>query len=643
MKFLRALGLHEFATLVLFCGLAIGQETLNGVPASIVFYPDTIVHNGKIVTMDDPTVAINSPTGTIAQAMAIRDGKVMAVGTNAQILAMAGPKTEKIDVKGRMVMPSIIDTHDHAHGSVANRWQDKNPDPNQNLVKTYDIPAGRSPAELAGAINVAVRNHVQNNPAGTMGLMNLGNLPRDPNTKGLDAILSPTPTWLYEGGFTKQQLDALAPNHGVFLSALPSAVANEAFVKGLADFYGRSTMAGMNMDDQGRVRETLTQYGRMMQSDAYYKTRMPDLAKALEEGLLDKTARGITTYTSHLMGERFQDAFKLLQKEGRSPVRMAFYHWNGLAAGFPDSAMFYRKMGDWTGMGGDYFWNVGVSLGAIDSIMPRSCSNAEAPQRLKNLEFCQNAPGSRMYETTKTAIENYMRISTTHASGDKGIDYFMDAVEDAMKSNPGITLDWVRSLRLGTDHCPFSPSPAQLPRMAKLGMFKSCGGSLNSVRFVAEGGYPDFYVKQIAPVRTAIEAGVRITQEAEGTGGLFFVGAQTFITRKTPDGIVVNAAEAVDRNTALKMFTSFSAWALLREDKLGSLEPGKFADYMVLSKDYFAVPEDQIKTIYPLMTVLGGKIMMLREEFAKELGRSAIGPQRDWNAPPQAFGGGGGF
>jgi hypothetical protein len=65
---------------------------------------------------------------------------------------------------------------------------------------------------------------------------------------------------------------------------------------------------------------------------------------------------------------------------------------------------------------------------------------------------------------------------------------------------------------------------------------------------------------------------------------------------------------------------------------------------MVLNKDYFAVPVDEIKTIYPLMTVLQGKILMLREEFAKDLGRSPIGPQRDWNAPEGGgFGGGGGF
>jgi Amidohydrolase family len=93
----------------------------------------------------------------------------------------------------------------------------------------------------------------------------------------------------------------------------------------------------------------------------------------------------------------------------------------------------------------------------------------------------------------------------------------------------------------------------------------------------------------------------------------------------------------------LKMMTTWSAWAVLRDDHLGSLEPGKLADFIVLDKDFFAVPEDEIGKIYPLMTVIGGKIMMLREGFAKELGRDAIGPQKDWNAPQPQFGGGGGL
>ncbi|MSO21513.1 MAG: hypothetical protein EXQ56_13875 [Acidobacteria bacterium] len=625
MRNLRTHAMTVGAVLTLYSVLGMGQEIMNNIPASIIFYPDTIVYNAKLVTMDDASVGINTSVGKITEAMAVRDHRVMAVGTNAQILAMAGPKTEKIDVKGRMVMPSIIDTHDHAHGNVANKWQDTHPDPTQTLVKMYNISAGKNNAEIAGSITAAIQSHVKNTAPGTYALITVNNPPPSPTATALERELNFMATWLYEGGYPKAKLDALAPNHPIQLYNLPAMIVNDAFVKALDKQYGRSTKQGLNMDEQGRVRETATQYGRMMASDVYFKNKLPQLAQALEEGLIQKTATGVTTYTSHLMGEYFQDAFKLLQQQGRSPVRMAFYHWEGLAAGFPDSALFYRKMGDWTGMGGDYFWNLGVSLGAIDSVLPRTCTNAEAPKRLKELGFCQNAPGSRMYETTKTAIENYQRVSTTHAEGEQGINFFMDAVEAAMKENSGITLEWVRSLRLGTDHCQFSPSPDQLPRMAKLGMFKSCAGNdINAERWMGDGKYPELYIRQIAPVRTALQAGVRITSESTQN---FFIGAQRFITRKTEKGVVVNAKEAIDRNAALKMMTSWAAWAVLREDKLGSLEPGKFADYIVLNADYMTIPEDQIGTIYPLMTVMGGKIMMLKEEFAKELGRTPIGPQ----------------
>src|SRR4051812_44067167 len=75
------------------------QKTVS-VPESVVAYPSMIVYNGKVVTMDDPTFGLNTPIGKTVQGMAIRDGRIMALGTNDEIVAMAGPQTDKIDLKG---------------------------------------------------------------------------------------------------------------------------------------------------------------------------------------------------------------------------------------------------------------------------------------------------------------------------------------------------------------------------------------------------------------------------------------------------------------------------------------------------------------------------------------------------------------
>ena len=79
--------------------------------ASELGHPDMIVYNGKIVTMDDSS--FGPSVGTIVQAMAIRNGRILRTGTNAEVQALAGPKTKKIDLKGREAMPSFIHTHEH--------------------------------------------------------------------------------------------------------------------------------------------------------------------------------------------------------------------------------------------------------------------------------------------------------------------------------------------------------------------------------------------------------------------------------------------------------------------------------------------------------------------------------------------------
>src|SRR5918992_4027393 len=87
------------------------QSWAQTVPPELIHYPDTILHNGKIATMDDKTRSSNP--GTIVQALAVRDGKIIASGNNQQVLALKGAQTKIIDLKGRTVVPGIIDTHSH--------------------------------------------------------------------------------------------------------------------------------------------------------------------------------------------------------------------------------------------------------------------------------------------------------------------------------------------------------------------------------------------------------------------------------------------------------------------------------------------------------------------------------------------------
>ena len=111
--------------LLTVAGLAQDMVT---VPSEIAAYPDMIVYNGKVVTMDDTSFGLNTSIGTTAQAMAIRGARIQAIGTNDRILKLAGPKTDKVDLKGRMVMPGIVDTHTHIHNNELAYWVGKHPE-----------------------------------------------------------------------------------------------------------------------------------------------------------------------------------------------------------------------------------------------------------------------------------------------------------------------------------------------------------------------------------------------------------------------------------------------------------------------------------------------------------------------------------
>jgi len=121
------------------------------------------------------------------------------------------------------------------------------------------------------------------------------------------------------------------------------------------------------------------------------------------------------------------------------------------------------------------------------------------------------------------------------------------------------------------------------------------------------------------PVKSILEAGGKVVMEIDHhltDEQNAFLDIQTFITREDDEGQVIGPDERVDRVTALKMITRWAAEYVIREDVLGSLEVGKWADLIVLDRDYMTIPENQIKDIKVLLTLVGGKPVYVGPEFS---------------------------
>jgi hypothetical protein len=130
--------------------------------------------------------------------------------------------------------------------------------------------------------------------------------------------------------------------------------------------------------------------------------------------------------------------------------------------------------------------------------------------------------------------------------------------------------------------------------------------------------YGEKYLSWVAPLKSLLDANVKTVMEVDDNEifkvGTVFHYLDVMVNREV-EGKVYNGKERIDRVLAMKMSTNWAAEYLLRQDKLGSLERGKFADLLVLDSDYFTVPEQQIRKIKPLLTVVGGKILHRAPNF----------------------------
>jgi predicted amidohydrolase YtcJ len=616
------------AVLCVMVSWAAAQETAT-VPVEIISYPDLILYNGKIMTMDDASTG-PSP-GSIFQAIALRDRRIQALGADAEILSYAGPATERINLQGKTVIPGIVDAHTHIHNSEVAWWAQQNPQAFETMGREF-VVGGMTSEDLKKGIELVLKERMSGVDPDKWAFISLPtNSPDDPGSGTGVGV-----NFLQQRDITLQDLDTLSPNNPVLLRGHPAYMINSAGKKAIEQMYG--FFPPMETADDTGFGE-LTTYRRSLMVDGYFRVRPRELADIVEQGLRKNAAAGITTFSSHMMGLQFLNAYQILIRENRMPIRYAYTHYFGFQ-GNSDPASFYMRLGDMEGLGNDYFWAAGVGLGNVDSGPPKICTTMEAPPEVKNREWCRDEPGNASSKAVLTAVLSKERVAVGHVYGDKAVDYFMDTLEEAMQLDPTITLDYIRSRRFTADHCGFYPRPDQIPRIARLGMIISCGGNSLSRSYPWLERYGLQYAKWISPVKSLIDGGVRTVYENEaGVQGLvsetYFYQGYALITRKNEYGAMVAPEEAIDRMTLMKMSTSWPAEFALREAHIGTLEAGKLADLLVLNRDYFTVPEEEIPEVFPLLTMVGGKIQVLRSEFAGELGRDPVGPQMEFRNEPQ--------
>jgi predicted amidohydrolase YtcJ len=256
-----------------------------------------------------------------------------------------------------------------------------------------------------------------------------------------------------------------------------------------------------------------------------------------------------------------------------------------------------------------------------------------APAHLKARETCPK-PGDLHWDTLQNALKSGWRLAGVHICGSESARAFVRMVEEARQAN-GWSMEDVRQMRMTGEHCGVIGKNPEIMEMFKnYNMILSCGPDIvdESPDWIKD--YGEQMNQYVLPFNTWIKNGVGLVGQHYGSGSSnpgrqgfrppFFMLWQA-VTRKY-DGQVWQPEERIHRVHALKMYTSWAAEYVRKPEKLGSLEEGKYADLLVIDRDYFTVPEQDILKVRPLMTMVGGRMVVLQPSLARQFNTQPVGP-----------------
>lgn len=522
--------------------------------------PDTVLVNGKIVIVDDRF--------TIAQALAIKNGRIVKAGTSAEITALTGPSTRTIELAGRTVIPGLIDNHAHWIRAA------------EHDELRFDGVTSRQQALKMLA------ERVSKTPAGEWVVV-LGGWSEEQFTDE-------------PKGFTRDELDRIAPSNPVVLQA----VYNHSYLNTVA-LVAAKIDAGTPDPQGGKIEKDAdgkpTGFVQGAGGVAFVAARVP--LQSQEAWLAN--ARKLVAYLNAMgltawldaggrgMSAKHYEPYKRLADRRELDIRVFWTTIRQPRTPEQVDAVIgeIRELKPF--QGNEYFDNVGWG----ESVF--------APVTTQLLRVATNTKPEDLAQMRRLLVALAERgiYVNSHVEMSASIDAFLDVYEDINKERP------IKGLRWSFSHLD-QVSEAQLERMKKLGMTAQIhsrpliqGALMHKVHGDKAWDMPPFRRIQ----DSGIHWGLGSDATAVTTSNPFYT-LSLAVTGRMVGGREVNR-QTISHEEALIAHTRSNALFLFQEGNLGSLAPGRYADLLVLDRDYLTVPADEIKDIKPLITMVGGKVV----------------------------------
>ena len=525
------------------------------------------------------------PEETIAEAVAVRDGRILRVGSNEEIEALAKSSARVIDLQGRTLLPGFVDSHEHVmRRGLMLDWVNCRSPPVETIQDIIDALAAKAADKPEGEWVVGSWFDETKLSDG-----------RWPTRYDLDEATDRHPIYLGRAGGHNAVANSLALEAAGITKDTPQPEGGHIGMDESGEPTGRlDERAAMNM-----VR------GRIPQPDAEETTRlMVENWSTIEESLL---SWGITTvHEAHIKAPEAL-AYQELDRAGRMRVRVGLM-LDGMAPydGYATSDL--ARQGLRTGFGwSDRLYVIGVKIG-IDGAMGSLTASLREPYANDPENYGINRVTQEELTREMVELHEAGNRACIHAIGDWAIDIALNAVEEAVESAP-----W-EDHRHRIEHAGYV-RPDQLERMARLGVAVSASIGFcypigdSHIAALGEDRLCGYY-----PMKSFREHGIVAGGNSDGFGENWpITGIAGCVTRRSSGGDYLCRDQAISVMDAIRAYTVNGAFLEGTEDEKGSLEPGKLADMVVLDRDILTVDPLDIINTKVLLTIVGGEVVYERD------------------------------